>query len=58
MASKKVSLPVSVLQLLAYSWEDAEFEYDNLTDEEKSLITEVDFDAIVATMIAHGLIEV
>ena len=58
MAIKRISLPVSVLQLLAYSWEDIGFEYDGLTGEEKSLMSEEDFDAIIRAMVTQGLIEV
>lgn len=57
-SSTKVLLPAAVLHLLAYSWQDAEFEYDNLTDEEKSIISEEDFDLVVRSLIAAGIIEV
>lgn len=46
----------AMLRLLAYSWEDAEFEYDGLTDVERTLITKEEFEDTVRLMVEHGVI--
>lgn len=48
----------SMLRLLAYSWEDAGFEYDGLTDRERELVTQGEFDDILRQMFERGIIDV
>ena len=41
------TLPLSIVKLLRYSWQDINFRYDLLTDAEKQCVSEGEFNLIV-----------
>ena len=47
---------LAVLRLLAYSWQDIDFQYSGLTKAEKQLITEKQFQFMVHQMKANHII--
>lgn len=47
----------AMLRLLAYSWADAEFEYEGLTDAERLCISKDEFEDTVRLMVAHDVIK-
>lgn len=47
----------AMMRLLAYSWEDAEFEYEGLTDRERELVSKGEFEEILREMAVRGVVQ-